>query len=578
MANGSVSLDKWRDYFRSASSDIFNIIEHAILIAASDCPYDFRLKRDRIAEMLFTCKVVKCFGCDKVQLNGDGLDKSEDKLKSEIDAGGSKDTKESKVNSSSRDYADDHPEVMEMNTNHVAEAEALTDEIEEESQFYGEVLRIKDVVDNFEEESDALLFDCLRKLQLMPLSVEILKATEIGKSVNSLRKHGSKEIRNLVRTLIEDWKVMVDSWVNATAAVAEMATESVKTSADEEEEEEGLPSPPLDEGAFFATPSSMELSQFFDGMDDDGSEFLPYVYSTSFYSLGVCLSVLSRISHYKKNKDGFFLIEDVVSDPRNSGEFNKNRESGSKPIIPKTDHRNWRSQNPHDSRPPPNDRKHEPKRNEEATWMKKAPLKPHRPSSDESGPGRPKPPSTESALGRFKPSPKPKAEYETTKAQQKSENLPIQRKPMPPQQEVCPLQTLYWLYLSIRAIAIVFLITLLYCTSCQKVNSKNEASVRMKLEAAKRKLQERYQEAENGELALNYNKILILLASFMNGMIRIICMFMFIVEHGYSLSVTAKKQRTIQVVELQDLPKQSQQRKPHMRPGNHNRQWTNGRR
>lgn len=41
-----------------------------------------------------------------------------------------------------------------------------------------------------------------------------------------------------------------------------MATESVKTSAVEEEEveEEGLPSPPLDEGAFFATPT-MELSQ-----------------------------------------------------------------------------------------------------------------------------------------------------------------------------------------------------------------------------------------------------------------------------------------------------------------------------
>lgn len=38
-----------------------------------------------------------------------------------------------------------------------------------------------------------------------------------------------------------------------------MATESVKTSA--VEEEEGLPSPPLDEGIFFATPTSMELSQ-----------------------------------------------------------------------------------------------------------------------------------------------------------------------------------------------------------------------------------------------------------------------------------------------------------------------------
>ncbi|XP_042052071.1 probable mediator of RNA polymerase II transcription subunit 26b isoform X1 [Salvia splendens] len=458
MADAAVSLEKWRGYFRSASSDIFNIIEHAILVAASDCPYDFRLKRDRIAEMLFTCKAIKCFGCDKVELavpNGDGLGNSEDKLKSEIDAGGSK---ESKVNSSSRDYDVDH--VVNYSDGD-AEAEALTDDIEEESHFYGEVLRIKDVVDNFEEESDALLFDCLRKLQLMPFSEEILKATEIGKSVNALRKHESKEIRNLARTLIEDWKVMVDSWVNATAAVAEMAIESVKTSAveEEEEEEEGLPSPPLDEGAFFATPSSMELSQFFDGMDDDGN-------------------------------------------PRCSGGFNKNRGSGRKPAIPKIDSRNWRCLNPHDSRAPPNDRKPEPKR-EEATWMKQGHLKPHRPSSDASGPGRPKPSSIES--GRFKPSLKPKVEYETIKVQQKSENHPIQRKLMPPHQE--------------------------------KANSKDEASVRMKLEAAKRKLQERYQEAEN-----------------------------------------AKKQRTIQVVELQDLPKQSQQRNPHMRPGNHNRQWANGRR
>ncbi|KAL0383421.1 UNVERIFIED_CONTAM: putative mediator of RNA polymerase II transcription subunitb [Sesamum calycinum] len=274
MANASMSLDKWREYFRSANSDIFDIIEHAILVAASDCPYDFKLKRDRIAERLFACKVTKCFGCERIELavpTGDGVEKSEDKYKSGIEAGGSKDTKESKVNSSSRDDDDDddddddHREVMEMNVNQISnysygDVDALTDEIEEESQFFGEVLRIKEILDNNEEESDTLLFDSLRKLQLMPLSVETLKATEIGKSVNSLR-NSSKEIRNLVRTLIEDWKVMVDSWVNATAAIAgaEIATESVKTSV--VEEEEGLPSPPLDEGAFFATPTSMELSQ-----------------------------------------------------------------------------------------------------------------------------------------------------------------------------------------------------------------------------------------------------------------------------------------------------------------------------
>ena len=84
--------------------------------------------------------------------------------------------------------------------------------------------------------------------------------------------------------------------------------------------------------------------------------------------------------------------------------------------------------------------------------MKQGPLKPHRPSSDASGPGRPKPPSIESAPGSFKPSLKPKVEYETIKVQQKSENHPTQRKLMPPHQEVGALQKLHWLCLSICAI------------------------------------------------------------------------------------------------------------------------------
>ncbi|KAL0404783.1 UNVERIFIED_CONTAM: putative mediator of RNA polymerase II transcription subunitb [Sesamum radiatum] len=410
MANASMSLDKWREYFRSANSDIFDIIEHAILVAASDCPYDFKLKRDRIAERLFACKVTKCFGCERIELavpTGDGVEKSEDKYKSGIEAGGSKDTKESKANSSSRDDDDDddddddHREVMEMNVNQISnysygDVDALTDEIEEESQFFGEVLRIKEILDNNEEESDTLLFDSLRRLQLMPLSVETLKATEIGKSVNSLRKHSSKEIRNLVRTLIEDWKVMVDSWVNATAAIAgaEIATESVKTSV--VEEEEGLPSPPLDEGAFFATPASMELSQ----------------------------------------KRYMILIGDVISDPRNSGEFNKNRESGRKPNLEKINNRSWKVESPDDSRaPPPKEKRAEQMRNAEPILKKQAPpSKPNRPPGGESGPGRPKPPSSESGPGRPKPAVRPKPNVEI-KVQQKPDKGTIQRKPMP-QQEV----------------------------------------------------------------------------------------------------------------------------------------------
>lgn len=66
----------------------------------------------------------------------------------ESEAGASK---ESKVHSA----RDDDP--GEMNTNRVSnysygEAEALTDEIEEESQYVEEVFRIKDVLLNCEEE------------------------------------------------------------------------------------------------------------------------------------------------------------------------------------------------------------------------------------------------------------------------------------------------------------------------------------------------------------------------------------------------------------------------------------------
>lgn len=478
MTKNPVSLDKWRDYFSTANSDIFCIIEHAIMVAVSDCPYDFKLKRDRIAEMLFTCKVTKCLGCNKTELcvgNDDclkGID-GDGEFKTGVEAVGSnKDSKESKMNSSSRDEDDeedddnndDHREVVETNAkNRVRDhdcddAEALNDEIEEESQFLEEVFRIKGVIEDREGKSDEVLFESLRRLQLMPLSVEILKETEIGKSVNALRKRkqGSKEIRNLGRALVEDWKLMVDAWVDSTTTIAGtgFTTESGKTSADDDEEE-GLPSPPMDEGAFLTTPpTSMELSQFFDGMDDDGNL-------------------------------------------RNCGEFNKNRQNGRTRIPERTGVVPTRKvESPKDSRTPPKDSNNaENRRKHESTTKKESP--PCKPNA----PGKPKPPSTETGARRPSPAAQPNANN-VIKAPQ---NGTVQKKPLPQQQE--------------------------------KLNRVNEASDQMRLEAAKRKLHERYQEAEN-----------------------------------------AKKQRTIQVVELHDLPKQGlAHRNQQMRPGNHHRQWAQGR-
>ncbi|KAK6944476.1 Transcription factor IIS, N-terminal [Dillenia turbinata] len=454
----SDELNRWRDFFRTSNSDIFDIIERAIMVAACDCPKEFRLRRDRIAERLFSCRLMRCVGCDRVELGVPEGEDEEGVSKSGLDGNGCEfeaaaGSKESKVNSNRED---EHVDV-EMNTNHVTnysygEAEALTNELEEAHQMVGEVYRIKEILDNHEEESDSLVYDSLRRLQLMALTVDTLEATGIGKTVAGVRKYGPKKSRHLAKTLIDYWKVMVDEWVKATRAIeegvgaedvdAEGTPDSVNPSV--VDVEEGLPSPPLDEGAFFATPTaSMELSQFWDGMDDDGN-------------------------------------------PRNSGEFSKNRDNRRNPSMEKQHVSKPPMEKQHVSRQKPGSTSGAaPKDNKVVLQMKKqvVVMKPNRIRSAESGPGRPA---------------KQKLEYGGGTA--------LQRRPASGQ---------------------------------EKLRHSDEAAVRVKLEASKRKLQEGYQQAEN-----------------------------------------AKKQRTIQVMELHDLPKQGLgHRNPHMKPGNHNnRHWGHGRR
>ncbi|EOY08734.1 Transcription elongation factor family protein, putative isoform 1 [Theobroma cacao] len=464
MAMKGVPLEQWRDYFRTANSDIFDIIDHAITVAALDCPKEFRLRRDQIAEKLFTCKFTRCSGCDRVKLvvpeygadNGRGC---RARFKGEADeedgceffeAGGSK---ESKANSSR-----DDPLINQIASNYsYGEAEALTDEIEEESMMVGEVYRIKEILHNSQDESDSVLFDSLRRLQLMALTVDILKATGIGKAVNRVRKHSSKQIRHLAQTLIDGWKELVDEWVNAAKAIAEGTPESVNPSVldneeekeeeEEEEEEEGLPSPPLDVGAFFATqPTSMELSQFFDGMDDDGN-------------------------------------------PRNSGEFIKNLDNRRKPSQENQNVSKRKQQTSSEAVLLTKDDKSRQMKRQEPVDNPN-----NKPQRKNMGSGRPPKHDMEQ-----------KANFES-KLLLKSDKMAVPKKPLSSQQD--------------------------------KFKTSDDIAVQRKLEATKRKLQERYQQAEN-----------------------------------------AKRKRTIQVMELHDLPKQgSVPKNAYMKPGNHNRQWVNGRR
>ena len=47
-------MDQWRDYFRTSGTDIWTLIEQAIVVAATDHTYEFRMKRSEIAETLFS--------------------------------------------------------------------------------------------------------------------------------------------------------------------------------------------------------------------------------------------------------------------------------------------------------------------------------------------------------------------------------------------------------------------------------------------------------------------------------------------------------------------------------------------
>ncbi|EES19522.2 hypothetical protein BDA96_09G145200 [Sorghum bicolor] len=535
MADG---LDRWRDFFRGAGAGICDVIENAILVAAADAPRELLHRRDRIAERLFTTlrrdAAPPSFGSaaasttpatpveeDKGSVrrvaekeckvdsssNGahgggghghgdedDDSDSDDERLRraAASNYGHSYDDDDEDDDQQQEDEqqhaADDTEEGKEEEDHEAEELEALTNEIDEESQIVGEVIRIKELLLHKEDHSDATLFESLRRLQLMQLSVSTLKATEIGRAVNRLRKHNSQEIRHLVRTLIEGWKVLVDEWVSTTnAALAENSPGSSNPSVVDEEEEEGLPSPPLDEGAFFATQTtSIQLSEFFDEMDEDGN-----LRHNNDMSLGS-----------KRGNNGGRLAN-------HSAVARQEPPRSSPGVVEKV-----QSRRPELARQEPPMRQAIPQNPPSSSLH----AKPHgvlnkqsNPSSYESGPGRPLKAAQQRPLGDMKP-------------KQTREHIAIERKPMASQMDKSRLGT------QSSAGAKLEL-------AKPKVYDDGLDNNR-KLEAAKRRLQERYQEAEN-----------------------------------------AKRQRTIQVMELGDIPKpKHQNRQPMVKSRNNLRNWANGRR
>ncbi|KAI0503546.1 hypothetical protein KFK09_014480 [Dendrobium nobile] len=195
MAEAKVSLDYWRKLFSSATSDIFELINKAILVAAEDFPNEFKERREMIAEKLYTCHL-------------------------SLNNGDAESLKEVKKNSNS-----DNPE--------------------ENDQIVGEVMRIKEVILSnnqlHELEYDYILYESLRTLQQMQLSVDVLKTTKIRRTVCATRKHCFSRIRKLARCLIDSWRVLGDERVNSAVTITNTTTTNFRIGCSSKQTSEQKP-------------------------------------------------------------------------------------------------------------------------------------------------------------------------------------------------------------------------------------------------------------------------------------------------------------------------------------------------
>ncbi|KAK3125853.1 hypothetical protein QOZ80_7BG0610530 [Eleusine coracana subsp. coracana] len=256
------SRDYWLGFFRGAGDNIFDAIDAAITVAASDHPGALRARRDGIAERLFTALLVTGGGA-AAGVGGAGA------------AGGT-------PVAGAPTPAQLHPEGAASVPSLCSSdrAEAITDDgaPRRDESVLAEAERIKAILLNDQEKSEDALLELLGRLQQLDLTMDTLEATAIGKAVGNFRKHSSKQIRNLVRSLIEGWKHTVDVYLaRCRDAVVDHTPQSMGPSS-LEQEDRGAPCTPMDEAALFATPStSMRLSEenpgskFSDGMDDGGS-------------------------------------------------------------------------------------------------------------------------------------------------------------------------------------------------------------------------------------------------------------------------------------------------------------------
>ncbi|XP_062234065.1 probable mediator of RNA polymerase II transcription subunit 26b [Phragmites australis] len=261
----NTGLEPWREFF--GGLDIFEVIGHAILVAATDSPLEFRRHRDGIVEQIYRASAIPAPGRDAGEGPGGASHVSEKRRKMTSCKGAPQ--VEPEDDDEEEEIPDQHLHLAAVSNQHVhgygdnANAyremgmewlHTLVDQMDDEIRETNEVLRIKAILLNHHEKSADILFESLKRLQLMQLTVDKLKNTDIGGAVTALSKHNSHKIRKLVRAIVKGWKVVADEWIAATKATMNKSLDKSNPSA--VEDEGGLAIPAMDVGAFFVSPAT----------------------------------------------------------------------------------------------------------------------------------------------------------------------------------------------------------------------------------------------------------------------------------------------------------------------------------
>ncbi|KAM0039471.1 putative transcription regulator IWS1 family [Helianthus debilis subsp. tardiflorus] len=185
-----MDLDEFRSILKNSGADVWEIIDAAVTLAATDYAGELKHRRDGIVERLYA---QPCRNCDVNPVEQNGVVRT---VTTEVDD----DRRESPLTPQSVPLEDEDEELDPY-------AGLFDDE-------QARVLRIKEQLED-PQQSDEAVVDLLQTLADMDLTFTGLKETDIGRHVNRLRKHPSNEVRSLVKQLVRKWKELVDEWVGS---------------------------------------------------------------------------------------------------------------------------------------------------------------------------------------------------------------------------------------------------------------------------------------------------------------------------------------------------------------------------